>query len=135
LPDIQAVHADTGCFSGSTGSKENWISGFFGVSGCCVMCVANFDSARIEFYLGSNDKTFNKKAFDILYGNKADIESTLGTELTWDRGEDKKSAKAYLEMKGVSINNENDWPRMRAFHVEWSKKFYDAMVPFISTVT
>lgn len=135
LPDIQAVHADTGCFSGSTGSKENWISGFFGVSGCCVMCVANFDSARIEFYLGSNDKTFNKKAFDILYGNKADIESTLGTELTWDRGEDKKSAKAYLEMKGVSINNENDWPRMKAFHVEWSKKFYDAMVPFISTVT
>lgn len=131
LPLIQEAHADTGCFSGATGSKENWISGSFGVSGCNVACVANFDSARIELYIGTNDKENNKKLFDNLYSHRAEIESNLGCDVAWDRGDDKKSSRAYVEIKGVSIENEADWICMATFHAEWSKKVYDAMVPYI----
>ena len=134
LPIIQEAHADTGCFSGCTGSKENWISGFFGVSGCNVSCVANFDSARIDLYIGTNDIVLNKRIFDALFARKAEIESELGVQLIWNRGEDQKSSKVSYEQKGISINNEDDWLRMSRFHAEWSKKIYDAVVKHIIDV-
>ncbi len=135
LSGIQKAHEDTGCFSKVTGSKENWISGFFGISGCNVSCVANYDSARIDFYIGTGDKAFNKKTFDIIHAHKAEIEAQLGVILLWDRGEDKQSSKISYEVKEISINNEGDWLRMAAFHAEWSKKLYDAIVPIILDVT
>ena len=134
LPDIQEAHADTGCFSGCSGSKENWISGFYGVSGCSVSCVANFDSARVEIYIGTNDKELNKKLYDIAYSHKTEIEATIGSAVLWDRGDDKKSSRVYMELKGVSVNNEIDWPRMKKFHAEMSKKLYAAVVGFIVNV-
>ena len=131
LPEIQAAHADTGCFSGCSGSKDNWISGFYGVSGCSVGCIANYDCARVEIYIGTNNIPFNKKVYDILYANKVQVEERIGTTALWDRGDEKKSSRIYVELKGVSINNEDDWLRMRKFHSEMSKKIYDAIVPYI----
>lgn len=131
LPDIQAAHADTGSFSNVTGSKENWLSGFFGFGGCSISCVANFDCARVEMYIGTNDKALNKKLFDAVVAHKSDVEAAVGTTVLWDRGDDKKSSKIYVELKGISVNNEIDWLRMRKFHAEMSKKIYDAIVPYI----
>ena len=131
IPVIQEAHADTGCFSGCTGSKENWLSGFFGVSGCNVSCVANFDSARIDLYIGTNDIALNKRIFDALFARKAEIEAELGVQLVWNRGDEQKSSKVSYEQKGISINNEDDWLRMSRFHAEWSKKIYDAVVKHI----
>ena len=130
LPDIQAAHADTGSFGNVTGSKENWLAGFFGFGGCSINCVANFDCARVELYFGTNDKALNKKLFDAVAMHRTAIESAIGL-VVWDRGDDKKSSRIYVELSGASINNETDWPRMRKFHVEMSKKFYDAIVPHI----
>ncbi len=132
LPDIQAAHADTGSFSNVTGSKENWLAGFFGVGGCNISCVANFDCARVEMYIGTNDKALNKKRFDAAYSHKSEIEAAMGTTVLWDRGDDKKSSRIYVELNGVSVNNELDWPRMKKFHAEMSKKIYDAIVAYIS---
>ncbi len=131
LPAIQNAHEDTGCFSGCVGSKENWISGYFGVAGCSVQCIANYDSVRIEFYFGRGDAAFNKNAYDYVYAHKAEIEQRLGVPLIWDRGDGRKSSKIAYEYKGLSINNEADWPRMSEFHAEWSKKLYDAMTGYV----
>jgi hypothetical protein len=37
------------------------------------------------------EKSENKAAFDALYQHKDEIESKLGTELQWNRGDDIKS--------------------------------------------
>lgn len=131
LPAIQSAHADTGCFGGCTGSKENWISGFFGVNGCGILCVANYDSARIDLYMGNNDVALNKRIFDTLFARRTEIEATLGVTLIWNRGDGQKSSKVSYEMKGIGITNESDWHRMSRFHAEWSKKIYDAVVDVI----
>lgn len=131
IPLIQKAHEETGCFSLVTKSKENWIAGSYGVSGCSVTCVANFDSARVEIYLGTSDKMLNKKIFDAVFARKSVIESALSASLVWDRGEDKRSAKIAYELSGVSIANEDDWKRMASFHSEWSKKLYDEIVPIV----
>lgn len=31
----------------------------------------------------------------------------------------------------VSIENETDWLQMANFHADWTKKFYDVIVPYI----
>ena len=131
IPLIQKAHEETGCFSLVTKSKENWIAGSYGVSGCSVTCVANYDSARVEIYLGTSDKILNKKIFDAVFARKTVIESALPASLVWDRGEDKRSAKIAYELSGVSIANEDDWKRMASFHSEWSKKLYDEIVPIV----
>ena len=106
-------------------------SGFFGVSGFNISCIANCDSARVEIYLGKSTKEDNKKAFDRLYAHKTAIESELDTTLTWNRNDDVKSSKIYVSLNNVSIENETDWLQMAKFHAEWSKKFYDVIIPYL----
>lgn len=130
LEHIHEMHGDAS-FSNVHPSKENWISGFFGVSGFSLNCVANYDCARVEFWLGKADKDANKKAFDLLYSHKDEIESTLGISLKWNRNDDVKSSKIYCQLDNVSIENEVDWLQMARFHAEWSKKFFDVIVPYL----
>lgn len=132
LDFIQAAHGDKGAFCNVNPSKENWINGFFGIGGFYICCVANFDSARVELYLGKSKKEENKAVFDKLEKNKAAIESALGVPLLWSRGDEIKSSKIYIQLDSVSIENETDWLQMANFHAEWSKKFYDIIVPYLS---
>ena len=132
LVQIHEAHGNPGSFSNVNPSTDNWINGFFGIGGFYLCCVANFDSARSEVVFARADKDENKAAFDALYQHKAEIESKLGTELQWNRGDDIKSSKVFIQLDGVSIENEDDWPQMAKFHAEWSKKFYDVIVPYIN---
>jgi len=97
-----------------------------------LCCVANFDSARVEVVFARTEKSENKAAFDALYQHKTEIESKVGVELQWNRGDDIKSSKVFIRLDNVSIGNENDWPQMAKFHADWSKKFYDVIVPYIA---
>ncbi|MEE1503412.1 MAG: DUF4268 domain-containing protein, partial [Acutalibacteraceae bacterium] len=96
-----------------------------------IECVANYDGARVEIYLGKAKKEENKKAFDTLFSNKAEIESKLGTTLEWTRNDEVKSSKVSISLNDVSISNETDWLQMAKFHADWSKKFYDVIVPYL----
>ena len=130
LEHIHTAHGD-GSFSNVHPSKENWISGFFGVSGFSLNCVANYDCARVELWIGKPEKDVNKKTFDMLYNHKNEIESSLGISLIWNRNDDVKSSKIYCQLENVSIENEVDWLQMARFHAEWSKKFFDIIVPYL----
>lgn len=134
LPCIQQAHDDGtghGCFSGCTTSKENWMSGFFGIGGFSLACVANYNKARVDLTLAHSNKERNKEAFDYLYSYKAEIESVLGTQIDWLRSDDTKGSYIVIRLEGVSIENEADWTQMAKFHAEWSKKFYDVFVPYL----
>ena len=132
LAQIHEAHGNPGSFSNVNPSTDNWINGFFGIGGFYLCCVANFDSARSEVVFARAERSENKAAFDALYQHKSEIESKLGTELQWNRGDDIKSSKVFIQLDNVSIENEDDWPQMAKFHAEWSKKFYDLIVPYIT---
>ncbi|MDO4322830.1 MAG: DUF4268 domain-containing protein [Lachnospiraceae bacterium] len=131
LPVIQKAHGADGPFSNVKPGRDNWISGFFGIGGFCLSCVANYDAARAEVVFGRGNKQENKDAFDSLYAHKPEIESKLGAALQWNRGDDIKSSKVSIQLNHVSIENETDWLQMANFHAEWTKKFYDVIVPYI----
>lgn len=131
LPIIQKAHGENGSFSNVNPSRDNWINGFFGIVGFYMCCVSNYDAARAEVVFGRGNRQENKDAFDSLYTHKAEIESSLGTTLQWNRGDDIKSSKVFIQLNNVSIENENDWLQMANFHADWTKKFYDVIVPYI----
>lgn len=133
LPIITGAFGNTGPFSGVSPSKENWVNGYFGIDGFKLCCVANHDGARVELHFGKAEKAENRKAFDNLERHKAEIEEALNTSLVWDRGdEDRKSSKVYAQLSNVSIKDETDWSQLAKFHAEWSKKFYDVLVPLVT---
>ena len=131
LPKIKEVNAENGAFSNVDFSKENWINGYIGIAGFNICCVANYDSARVEMVFSKADKAVNKEAFDKLKQYKAEIEMALGTQLVWQRGDDKKSSKIFVQLDNVSIADEGDWYQMANFQADWSKKFFDVLVPYI----
>ena len=130
LPYIQQAHGGK-AFSNCTRSKENWISGWFGISGFSINCVANYNMARVELWLSSSDKDKNKTAFDYLYGVKAQIEEQIGEKLIWRRLDDHKASVIAYALADVSIAHEADWTQMAKFHADWSKRFYDVLVPYL----
>lgn len=131
LDIIKETHRESGSFANVNPSKDNWISGFIGISGFKINCLANIDFAMVELYLGKVKKEENKKAFDMLIRYKDDIEKALGVSLVWSREDDMKTSKISYKLNNVSIKNETDWLQMAKFHAEWSKKFYDVIVPYL----
>ena len=134
LPIIKEVHGEGGAFTNVNPSRDNRIQGFFGISGFSLCCVAKYDAAQVEVRFGKEDKADNKKVFDNLMAHKSAIESALGISLNWNRGDDIKTSKIYCQLSNVSIENEVDWLQMAQFHANWSKKFYDVIVPYITGV-
>ena len=131
LPLIQRQHLHRGTFSNCSVTTSNTVSGFFGLNGFSICCVANYDSARIDFYLCNSDTARNKAAFDLLYSHKDEIEETLGVALDWERADECKSSWICYHLRDVSITNESDWPRMAKFHAEWSDKICGAMLAYL----
>ena len=131
LPIIQLQHLHRGTFSGCNPTTSNTESGFFGISGFNISCVANYDVARIDFNMCNGDAAKNKAAFDLLFGHKDEIEQNLGVELSWNRADEYKSSWISYHLRGVSIANETDWPRMAKFHAEWSDKICGAMLSYL----
>lgn len=132
LDIIKETHKDNDSFRNVNPSGGNWMNGFFGIGGFSIGCIANVDSAKVAMYFGKAKKEENKKAFDMLFTHKKDIEKALGVSLMWSRGDDIKSSKISYQLNGVSVENETDWPQMARFHAEWSKKFYDVIVPYLT---
>jgi len=131
LDYIQAAHGTSGSFCNVHPSKMNWISGFFGIGGFSIVCVANYDEARVELTLAKSDAARNKSAYDFLWAHKAEIETQMDIPLSWQRMDDKKSSYVVCRLSDVNISNETDWIQMAKFHAEWSKKFYDVFVPLL----
>lgn len=131
LPVIRDKHGLDSAFSNVNPISSNTVSGYFGINGFSINCVANFDAARVDFNLAKGNKAQNKAAYDLLLEKKDEIENALGVQLKWERGDQYKASWLSYILEGVSIANESDWQKMAAFHAEWSKKICDAILPYL----
>ena len=129
--ELKEENFDNKSFDNVNTSKENWINGTFGIGGFAICCIANYDFARVDVYFGKTNANENKIAFDNVMLHKLEIESNLGVNLEWDRGDDVKRSIISYRLENVSIYNENDWLQIAKFHAKWSKKFIDAIVPYL----
>ena len=131
LPLIQMQNINSGAFSSVNPGVSNTITGYFGVAGLSVRCIANFDAARAEFVISLPDLGENQAIFDRLFSHRQEIESGVGTALSWERAGDSKASVIGCTMDGVSVTNETDWPAMAKFHAEWSERLCSALLPYL----
>lgn len=135
LPIIKEENCEWNCFANVNPTKENSISGYFGIRGFFVKCVANYDEARVEFYLSKPDAEENKSAFDLLYSHRSKVEAELSDQIEWERADNVKYSRVSIHLPDVSITNENDWKMMAKFHAEWSRKLCDVLLPYLQENT
>lgn len=131
IPIIQEANSGIGSFKNCHPNSSNMMNGYFGIGGFCVICAANRDSARVDFYLGKSSTEENKAAFDYLKTHQDEIEGALGVSLSWNRSDDNKASWISYSLLDVSISNEADWPRMAKFQADWSRKYLDVILPFL----
>lgn len=91
---IQYCEDNNGIFVKISTTTSNWISKSLKTPyGINVNAVVGFDYDRVEIYIGTKDKDFNKKLFDYLYAQKDAIEVEYGSTLIWERMSDKCASR------------------------------------------
>lgn len=113
---MSSIRQATGTFTYSGDTTSNTVAGLTSLPGVQLLCIANYDSAKVKLYIDRKDKSENKRLFDFLFARKEEIETAYGGALTWDRSEETRSSSLEDRLEGVSISQEADWPRMAQFH-------------------
>lgn len=91
---IQYCEENNGIFVKISTTTSNWISKSLKTPyGINVNAVVGFDYDRVEIYIATKDKDFNKKLFDYLYAQKDAIEVEYGSTLIWERMSDKCASR------------------------------------------
>ena len=55
-----------------------------------------------------------------------EIEQDFGGKLVWERMEDNVTSRIKHQLDGVSVSNENDWPKMNEFLVDAAEHMHKA---------
>ena len=98
----------------------------------------NDEPIKVNYYELSKKMNFvsfnGKKIYDYIVKHQSEIENKIGATLEWNRKDDTKASRIHIQLNDVSISSETDWSQMAKFHADWSKKFYDAMVPYLDAI-
>lgn len=135
LPLLKKANQDNKCFDNDNPHVNASMNGYFRISDFNIYCLALLYEARVDLHLGKPSKEENKKAFDFVYQHKAAIETKVGAQLEWNRADDGKASTVTISLGGVNLEDEKDWSAIAKFHVEWSRKFMDVLVPIVKDYT
>lgn len=110
----------TDLFRNVSPPKSNWLDAATGRSGFYYWGTINKRNAYVEFNIGfdnaSETGAGNKRAFDQLYAQKAEIEQEFGDTLEWEKREGKaKSSCIRKYFREAGLDNEDRWDEIQ----EW----------------
>lgn len=96
-------------------STDHWLSSGSGVSGIPFSFVVTKTYVSVEVLINHGDKEINEVIFDLLYNNRDKIEQEFGSELYWQRLDEKKSCRISYRLEDVNITNYDDWDKIKEF--------------------
>lgn len=82
---------------------------------------------RVELYIDSGDKTYNKQVFDALYEQREAIESDFGAPLQWERLDERRASRVAAYHPGAITDEPEILQKLR----DWA---LDAMLRFQKTI-
>ncbi len=106
---------------------DQWLSSGSGVSGAPFSFVFTKSYASVEILINVGSQEENKKVYDRLFSNKEAIEKVFGSELIWERLEEKKSSRVASRMNDVDITDREDWEKTKEFLCSAMIKFEKAL--------
>jgi len=89
-----------------------------GLSGISYNSVISNYYARVEVYITRPSKDDNKFVFEELLKDKNNIEHSFGSQLTWERLDERKACRIKYELSNVNCFNRDDWPNMIEFMID-----------------
>ena len=123
---LTEINKKNSLFANISPSTDAWIGIGMGRGGFGLNLVISRRYARAEIYINRGSAEENKKAFDHLHNLKDEIEKEFGGKLTWERMEDNVTSRIKHQLDGVSVANEEDWPKMNEFIIDTAERMHRA---------
>lgn len=93
-----------------------------------VVSFARGARLRLELYIDLGDRDHNKRIFEYLYAQRADIESDFGAELSWERLIGKRGTRVAVYREDSSITDSPEaLAEMQSWLVETVPSFFEAL--------
>lgn len=112
---LAEINPVTNLYQNVNPTKDHWMAAGAGMSGVTITLVVTKKYIRIEIAMWGKTQEGNKMIFDSLERRKNEIESSFGSELTWERMPNKRMSRIKFEKIDVNIFDKEDWPDMIQF--------------------
>lgn len=94
---------------------DHWLSSGSGVSGVPFNFIVTKSYVSVELLISKPNQTENKKIYERLLSNKEAIEAVYGSQLIWEKLDERKSSRITDRMFDVDITNRDDWDKIKDF--------------------
>ena len=78
---------------------------------------------RAEIYIDSGDAEKNKRLFDLLFAQKQTLESAMGSELTWERLDERRASRVALYRAGSIDSPTEELQEIQAWAIASLERF------------
>lgn len=85
---------------------------------------------RAEIYINRRDQEANKRLFDSLFGRKQELEAKFGSELQWERLDDRQASRVAIYRDG-SIDDDQTLTEIKAWAIIQLLKLKETFEPFL----
>jgi hypothetical protein len=124
---LKEINKSTHLFQNISPSKEHWIGAGSGVRGVGFNLVISKSYGRCELYIDRGEFEENKFVFDTLLQQRDIIEKAFGSELTWERLDNKRASRIKYELDEVNVFEKEDWSKMIDFMKDGTLKMEKAL--------
>lgn len=107
---LDVINQKTNLFSRVNPSKDNWLAAGSGVGRVYYQLVVRMTDVSLQIVIDRDPEgPLNKKIFDCLHEQKADIEAKFGNEINWRRMDDKISSRIQYDIAECGLKEEKSW--------------------------
>lgn len=98
---------------------QNWYSFSSGIQGILYSTVfSQGGKAKTEVYLDRGDQEINKTLFDKLWEKEEEINKEFGSQLEWERLDEKRASRIAIYRDGVIDSSDSELEEIRKWHIE-----------------
>jgi len=132
---LKEIKGKSTIFQNSNPTKDHWlVAGGTDIAGASFQFIITYTNAAVHLNFGRPTTSENKLLFDSLATYKAQIEEKFGTELNWERMDDKKSSRVSFTKAGLNYFKKEDWPQIISFLIENINLLEAAVRPYLGTI-
>lgn len=116
--------------------QYNWVGTSAGKRGLGLNYSIRQHSATIELYIdrGTDSDEENKKIFDHFIKHKQSIESEFGSEILWERLENRRACRISKQIIIGGYKDDEKWDELQELMIDNMIKFSNAFKPYIKKI-
>lgn len=115
-------------FNKRKATTDHWYSVAIGSSQCHIAIDLVNSKHKIRVSLWIHD---NKELYDYLFENKDKIETDIGTELVWDRIDNKKASCICTFVYNLNFDKQDNYPELMNECVDWVLRFRNTFKKYL----